>query len=43
MKSILVRHVYQELEGVKEDDVQRLTKVPAFSFLEWKEYFCVSL
>ena len=27
MKSILVRHLYQELEGVKQHDVQRLTKV----------------
>ena len=36
MKSILVRHVYQELEGVKQDDVQRLTKVPAFKFFRVK-------
>ena len=27
MRSILVRHLYQDLEGVKQDDVQRLTKV----------------
>lgn len=27
MKSILVRHLYQELEEVKQDDVKRLTKV----------------
>ena len=27
MMCILVRHLYQELDGVKQDDVQRLTKV----------------
>ena len=27
MKSILVRHIYQELEEVKQDDVQKLIKV----------------
>ena len=27
MRAILVRHLYQDLEGVKQDDVQRLTKV----------------
>ena len=27
MKSILVTHLYQELEEVKQDDMQRLTEV----------------
>lgn len=27
MRSILVRHLYPELEGVKQDDVQELSKV----------------
>ena len=27
MMCILVRHLYQELDGVKQHDVQRLTKV----------------
>ena len=27
MNSILVRHLYEELEEVKQDDVQRLTEV----------------
>ena len=27
MMCVLVRHLYQELDGVKQDDVQRLTKV----------------
>ena len=30
MKSILVRHLYQELEEVKQDDVQKLTKVSSY-------------
>ena len=32
MKSILVRHLYQELEEVKVDDVQKVTKVRVFSY-----------
>ena len=30
MMCILVRHLYQELDGVKQDHVQRLTKVYTF-------------
>ena len=34
MKSILVRRLYQELEEIKQDDVQTLTKVWVFSYNE---------
>ena len=39
MKSILVTHLYQELEEVKQDDMQRLTEVWVLSY---KSAFCVS-